>query len=60
MEYDYPNFHLSMDCFWCKLKSEHLELKEHEDAKWLLKDELESVDWLPADITLVDEFRKQM
>lgn len=60
VEYDYPNFHLSMDCFWCELESEHLELKEHEDAKWLLKDELDSVNWLPADITLVDEIRKQM
>ncbi len=53
VEYDYPNFHLSMDCFWCELESEQLELKEHEDAKWLSKNELDSVDWLPADITLV-------
>ncbi|MBO5450465.1 MAG: (deoxy)nucleoside triphosphate pyrophosphohydrolase [Coprococcus sp.] len=60
VEYDYPNFHLSMDCFWCELESEQLELKEHEDAKWLSKNELDSVDWLPADITLVDEIRKQI
>ncbi len=60
VEYDYPNFHLSMDCFWCELESEQLELKEHEDAKWLSKNELYSVDWLPADITLVDEIRKQI
>lgn len=60
VEYDYPNFHLSMDCFWCELESEQLELKEHEDAKWLLKNELDSVDWLPADIILVDEIRKQI
>jgi 8-oxo-dGTP diphosphatase len=60
VEYDYPNFHLSMDCFWCQLKSEKLELKEHEDAKWLINDELNSVEWLPADITLVDKIRKQI
>ena len=60
VECDYPNFHLSMDCFWCELESEQLELKEHEDAKWLSKNELYSVDWLPADITLVDEIRKQI
>ena len=60
VEYDYPNFHLSMDCFWCELKSSHLELKEHEDSKWLYKDELDSVDWLPADITLVDKIKQQM
>lgn len=53
VEYDYPNFHLSMNCYWCELKSEHVELKEHEDAKWLVKEELTTVDWLPADITLV-------
>ncbi len=60
VEYDYPNFHLSMDCFWCELESEQLELREHEDAKWLSKNELDSVDWLPADIRLVDEIRKQI
>lgn len=53
VEYDYPNFHLSMNCYWCELKSEHVELKEHEDAKWLVREELTTVDWLPADITLV-------
>ena len=53
VEYDYPNFHLSMNCYWCELKSEHVELKEHEDAKWLVKEELTTIDWLPADITLV-------
>lgn len=60
IEYDYPNFHLSMDCFWCELKSAHFELKEHEDAKWLYKDQLNSVDWLPADITLVDKIRNHV
>lgn len=53
VEYDYPNFHLSMNCYWCELKSEHVELKEHEDVKWLVREELTTVDWLPADITLV-------
>ena len=53
IEYDYPNFHLSMDCFWCEIESGSLELKEHEDAKWLTKNELDSVDWLPADKTLI-------
>lgn len=49
VEYDYPQFHLSMDCFLCKIKSGKLVLKEHEDAKWLRRDELGSVEWLPAD-----------
>ena len=53
IEYDYPNFHLSMDCFWCEIVSGHLVLKEHEAAKWLTKDELDSVEWLPADVELV-------
>ena len=53
IEYDYPTFHLSMDCFWAEIVSGDLVLKEHEAAKWLTKDELDSVDWLPADVTLV-------
>ena len=57
VEYDYPNFHLSMDCFICKIKSGDLVLKEHEAAAWLTKDELKSVEWLPADITLIDKIR---
>ncbi len=57
IEYDYPNFHLSMDCFWCELVSGDLTLKEHEAAKWLDKDSIGSVDWLPADITLIDKIR---
>lgn len=55
IEYDYPTFHLSMDCFWCAIVEGDLVLKEHEAAKWLHADELGSVDWLPADITLVDQ-----
>ena len=58
VEYDYPNFHLSMNCYWCELKSEHVELKEHEDAKWLVREELATVDWLPADITLVKKIEQ--
>lgn len=60
IEYDYPDFHLSMDCFWCELQSEHVVLNEHEDAKWLSKAQLDSVDWLPADVTLVDKIAKGM
>lgn len=61
IEYDYPAFHLSMDCFLCDLAVDRLELKEHEDAKWLTIEELDSVDWLPADVTLVDKIKgKQM
>ena len=57
IEYDYPAFHLSMACFLCELATDHLELKEHEDAKWLTIEELNSVDWLPADVTLVDKIK---
>ena len=57
VEYDYPNFHLSMDCFICKIKSGDLVLKEHEAAAWLTKEKLNSVEWLPADITLIDKIK---
>ena len=60
VEYDYPTFHLSRDCFWAEVKAGHLELKEAEAAKWLTKDQLESVTWLPADILLIDQIRKCM
>ena len=60
IEYDYPTFHLSMDCFWAEIVSGDLVLTEHEAAKWLTKDELGSVEWLPADITLIDKVRKCM
>ena len=56
-EYDYPIFHLSMDCFWAEIVSGDLILKEHEAAKWLTKEELDSVDWLPADITMIDKIK---
>ena len=58
IEYDYPTFHLSMDCFWAEIVSGDLVLTEHKAAKWLTKDELDSVDWLPADITLIDKIRE--
>ncbi len=53
IEYDYPTFHLSMDCFWCEIVKGDLVLKEHEDAKWLTKEELDEVNWLPADWSLI-------
>ena len=57
VEYDYPKFHLSMDCFWCQIVRGNLVLKEHEAARWLTKDELNNVEWLPADITLIEKIR---
>ena len=55
VEYDYPQFHLSMDCFWCQIVRGNLVLKEHEAARWLTKDELNNVEWLPADIRLIEK-----
>ena len=60
IEYDYPTFHLSMDCFWCEIISGDLVLKEHEAAKWLTREQLNDVNWLPADITLIDQIKKDM
>ena len=60
IEYDYPTFHLSMDCFWAEVVSGNLELKEAEAAKWLTKEELDSVEWLPADITLIEKIKREM
>lgn len=54
IEYDYPTFHLSMDCFWAEVVAGRLVLKEAEDARWLTKETLESVQWLPADQTIID------
>ena len=54
IEYDYPDFHLSMDCFWAEVESGHLELKEAEDAKWLTASTLNDVNWLPADQELIE------
>lgn len=58
VEWDYPQFHLSMHCYWCHVESGHLELKEHEAARWLRKEELESVNWLPADWELVRKLER--
>ena len=55
IEWDYPTFHLTMHCFICSLESESLQLNEHEDSSWLTKDKLDSVQWLPADITVLDK-----
>lgn len=58
IEYDYPTFHLSMDCFWAEIVSGDMVLKEHEAAKWLTKETLDSVEWLPADIALIEQIKK--
>lgn len=55
IEYDYPDFHLSMDCFWCEVIHGELILKEAEDAKWLTKEHLADVKWLPVDVTLIEK-----
>ena len=61
VEYDYPDFHLSMDCFWAELKNDsHLRLLEHEAAKWLSVEELDSVEWLPADVEVVKAIKSVM
>ena len=54
VEYDYPTFHLSMDCFLCEIEKGNLVLKEHEAAKWLVKEQLKNVEWLPADVTIIN------
>ena len=60
IEYDYPDFHLSMDCFWCEVISGDLVLLEAQEARWLTKDELDSVEWLPADMGLVERIRREI
>lgn len=60
IEYDYPTFHLSMKCFWSSIVSGDLVLKEHEAARWLTKDEIFDVEWLPADISLVGKIKENM
>ena len=54
IEWDYPTFHLVMHCYWCHVESGELTLKEHEAARWLSKDKLRSVNWLPADLQIID------
>lgn len=58
VEYDYPKFHLIMHCYLCTITSGDLVLNEHKAAKWLTKETLYSVDWLPADVSLVDKIRE--
>ena len=58
VEYDYPEFHLSMACYWCSVKEGHLTLLEHEAARWLPLDDLRQVNWLPADVLVVEEIEK--
>ena len=58
IEYDYPNFHLSMDCFWCEIVEGKLVLKEHEAARWLDRKTMDDVEWLPADVTLVGKIKE--
>lgn len=59
VEYDYPAFHLSMECFLCTVKQGDLVLKEHEAARWLGKEELDSVPWLPADLGLIQNIKEK-
>ena len=59
VEYDYPKFHLTMHCYQCSLVTEALHLNEHEAAKWLTKDELDSVRWLPADVKVVEALMRE-
>ena len=60
VEYDYPDFHLSMDCFWCEVIEGNLVLLEAQEARWLTKEKLSSVKWLPADLGLIDRICAQM
>lgn len=60
VEYDYPTFHLSMDCFWAEVIVGNLELKEAADGKWLTRENLDSVEWLPADITLLQKIKERL
>lgn len=60
IEYAYPTFHLSMDCFLCEIVSGDLVLKEHEAARWLDRNTLDDVEWLPADVTLIEKIRKYL
>ena len=60
IEYDYPTFHLSMDCFWCEIVEGRLVLKEHEAARWLDRKTMDDVEWLPADVTLVGKIKEAL
>ena len=60
IEYDYPTFHLSMECYWCTVVEGKLTLLEHENALWLDRDSLLSVEWLPADLVIIDKVRNRL
>lgn len=60
IEYDYPDFHLSMDCFICSIVEGNLVLKEHEDSKWIKKEEIDTLNWLPADLIILDKVKERM
>lgn len=60
IEYDYPKFHLSMKCYWAEIVEGKPVLLEHEAAKWLTKDTIDSVEWLPADITIIDKVKEHL
>ncbi len=60
VDYEYPEFHLEMDCFWCTIKEGDLQLLEHEAAKWLPLNDLRQVNWLPADVMVVDSIEKYL
>lgn len=60
IEYDYPDFHLSMDCFICSIVEGNLVLKEHEDSKWIKKEEIDTLNWLPADLIILDKVKEMM
>ena len=60
VDYDYPEFHLSMDCFWCHIEDGELTLLEHEAAKWLPRNDLRQVNWLPADVLVIEKIEKEI
>lgn len=60
IEYDYSTFHLYMECFWCEIVKGNLVLREHEDARWLTKEQLLEVEWLPADVKLIEKIKVKM
>ena len=60
LDYDYPKFHLTMHCYFCSVLSGEITLVEATDARWLKKEELNTVKWLPADISLIEELKKQL
>lgn len=60
IEYDYSDFHLTMECFWCEVVNGGLELKEHEAARWLMREELYNVEWLPADVRLIEKIKGKL